>query len=76
MVNFHPKEDLELTLELRGMEVEQFSGSILTAEALNAHNTFENATQVKVEEFKDGELVDASLQVTLPAKSVVTLAFE
>jgi len=76
MVNFHPEEDLELTLELRGMNAGQFEGSMLTAEALNAHNTFEKDDEVSEELLAGGKIKDGAFTVNLPAKSIVVLHIE
>ena len=49
------------------------SGRVLTAAALDAHNTFAQPDAVKPSAFNGAQLSGESLKVTLPAKSVVIL---
>jgi alpha-L-arabinofuranosidase len=49
------------------------TGRVLTAAAMNAHNTFERPTAVQPVEFRGARLSGTTLTVELPAKSVVVL---
>ena len=49
------------------------SGTILTAPTMDAHNTFAKPNQVHPVAFTGASLGGGTLDVTLPAKSVVVL---
>lgn len=73
IVNVHPDKTIPLECELRGANVKHVSGRILTAKALNAHNTFGQPDNVKIADFNKVSLNDNMLRVEMPAKSVVVL---
>ena len=73
LCNLDPTVPAELECSLEGMTATKVSGRVLTADAMNAHNTFEKADAVKPAPFNAAELKDGTLRVTLPAKSIVTL---
>jgi alpha-N-arabinofuranosidase len=76
LVNFHPEASSEVSIQLRGMDPDRVSGRILTADALNAHNTFEEPDAVHPEAFEGMKLKNELLQFTLPAHSVVVVEVE
>ncbi|MBN1154448.1 alpha-N-arabinofuranosidase [candidate division KSB1 bacterium] len=76
LCNLDPNKSAKLDCELRGTKVKKVSGRVLTASAINAHNTFEKPDVVKPAEFKDVKLSGSTLTMTLPAKSVVVLEVE
>ena len=49
------------------------AGRLLTADKLDAHNTFENPNALQPMMFNEFKLAQTTLTVKLPAKSVVTL---
>jgi alpha-N-arabinofuranosidase len=55
------------------MQPSSVTGRVLTAEAINAHNTFEQPGLVKPAAFDGATLSGATLSIALPAKSVVVL---
>lgn len=62
-------------LDLRGLtEAKEVSGTILTADAMNAHNTFDAPETVKPAAFTDVLVNGSKLSVNIPPMSVVTLA--
>ncbi|MCC3355882.1 alpha-N-arabinofuranosidase [Bacillus sp. REN16] len=67
-----------LDLELRGLHTSQISvtGTILTGDSMNAHNTFEQPDVVKVEDFHGVTLIQNRLHIELPAMSIVTLSID
>ncbi len=73
LVNIDPENPADLNMEIRGKEVTQVSGRILTSSELNAHNTFEDPDRVKPEEFKGAKLSRQKFSLKLPAKSIVVL---
>jgi alpha-N-arabinofuranosidase len=52
------------------------TGRILTAPAINSHNTFDTPNAVKPEAFSGATVQGGNLVVTLPAKSVVVLELQ
>jgi alpha-L-arabinofuranosidase len=73
LVNVDPHQDSELDIEFRGQVVKGFTGRILTAGELDAHNTFDNPDAVKPAPFTTGKLFNNVLRTIIPAKSVVVL---
>ncbi|MFO7657820.1 MAG: alpha-N-arabinofuranosidase [Bacteroidales bacterium] len=71
--NADPNNSQNVAFEIRGSSVSSSTGIVLTANDLNAHNTFENPDVVKPADFKDIKLSKNTLTVKLPAKSVVMI---
>ena len=71
--NCDPKQDIVVDCKLAGLQAKAVSGRVLTAAALDAHNTFAQPDAVKPSAFNGAQLSGESLKVTLPAKSVVIL---
>jgi alpha-N-arabinofuranosidase len=69
LVNLNPSESVSLLIDA-GMGVEGASGEVLTANAMDAHNTFDDPGQVVPAKYsaraRNGKLV-----LELPARSVV-----
>jgi alpha-N-arabinofuranosidase len=66
----------QVAVELRGVSVSstmRLSGQILTAEQMQAHNTFEKGDTVSLANYTGASLSGSALMVNLPSKSVVTL---
>ena len=74
--NLDHENPADLTIELRGTDVTaaRIQGTILTADEVDAHNTFEQPDNVKPVEFTDYKLENSTIQVTLPPMSVVLFA--
>jgi alpha-L-arabinofuranosidase len=76
LVNAHARESVSVSCELRDVEAKGVSGRVLTAEKLDAHNTFDSPENVKPASF-DGATIDGGrLAVKLPPRSVVVLTLE
>lgn len=71
--NLNPNKPAELVCEIPGMKFKGVSGRILTADKMNAHNTFEKPDAVKPVVFSDTKLTESGIQAKIPAKSVVVL---
>ncbi len=71
--NVDPNKTRTVMAELRGVAVASVTGLVLTAGAMNAHNTFEKPDAVKPAVFQGAKLSGSTLLVALPAKSVVAL---
>jgi alpha-N-arabinofuranosidase len=74
VANLHPGAAAELELSVAGAAVGSASAQLLTADAMNSHNTFAAPGTVQPEPF-DGVSGDRNtLTLTLPAKSIVMIA--
>jgi alpha-N-arabinofuranosidase len=71
--NLHPTQAATLSCELRGIDVQSVVGRILTAETIDAHNTFEQPERVRPAAFEGAAHTTDGLRVDLPARSVVVL---
>jgi alpha-N-arabinofuranosidase len=73
--NVHAMTAQPLTISLRGLssEAKQVTGRILTADAVNAHNTFDAPDTVGIQDFTEFTWEDSTITVELPAKSVTLL---
>jgi alpha-N-arabinofuranosidase len=73
LCNLHHEEAVELRIEVRGSEAKKAGGRILTAPAIDSHNTFESPDAVKPAAFDDTTISRGSVTAKLPARSVVAL---
>ena len=73
LVNCDPNNGATVDCKLTGVTATAVAGQVLTADAMNAHNTFEQPNAVKPTAFNGAQLSGDSLKVTLPSKSVVVL---
>lgn len=71
--NADPKAIHEVMITIPGLESGQVSGRLLTAETLDAHNTFAEPENVKPEPFTTAKFLAGQLSVTLPPRSVLML---
>jgi alpha-L-arabinofuranosidase len=60
-------------MEFAGVQVGQVKGEVLTADVMDAHNTYENPDAIHPVIFEGAKLAGNKLGVILPAKSVVVL---
>ncbi|MBI5692766.1 MAG: alpha-N-arabinofuranosidase [Verrucomicrobia bacterium] len=74
--NCDPNTAATVTCTLTGVTPKAVRGRVLTAPAINTHNTFAAPTAIQPVPFTGATLAVGSLQVDLPAKSVVILALE
>jgi alpha-N-arabinofuranosidase len=74
LCNLNPNDPAQLLCELQGFTAQSVSGQVLTAGAINAHNTFAQPEAVKPAPFSGASVTPTGLTVTLPPKSVVALA--
>jgi alpha-N-arabinofuranosidase len=73
LVNVDPAHPVALACKLQGVAAKSVSGRVLTAPSFTAHNTFAEPDAVAPKPFAGAVLAGDSLQVTLPAGSVVML---
>ncbi len=74
--NANPNTAITITAALAGVTAKSVTGRILTAPAVNSHNTFAAPDVVKPAPFDSAKFANGQLTLTLPAKSVVVLALE
>jgi alpha-N-arabinofuranosidase len=71
--NLNPNQPVDLSCNLLGIDHTNVSGRVLTADTMNAFNTFESPEAVRPIPFEDMTVDGRNLKITLPAKSVVAL---
>jgi alpha-N-arabinofuranosidase len=76
LCSLNPNRPAEVTAAIRGAQPRKVFGRVLTAAAMQAHNTFDQPQTVTPTEFKDCRLAGDGFAATLPAKSVVVLTLE
>jgi alpha-N-arabinofuranosidase len=76
LVNLDPGEANEVSLLLQGWSGARVSGQVLTAAALDTHNTFDQPDALRPIAFDGARVEKGRLSLTLPPKSLVVLALE
>jgi alpha-N-arabinofuranosidase len=73
MSNVDPNTDHTITCTLRGINATAITGRILTADSIDAHNTFEEPEAIQPATFNRARLDGNQLTIEMPSKSIVTL---
>lgn len=74
VTNIDPDMDRVIEIDLKGKGVKSVrSARILTAEAMNTHNTFDAPDTLTPQDFRGAKVTNGRLVLQLPAKSLVTL---
>ena len=76
LANTSPAQAVTLTVKLAGLAPKSVAGRVLTAPAMDAHNTFDGPNAVQPAAFAAAAVKGDTLEVKLPARSVVVLALE
>jgi alpha-N-arabinofuranosidase len=76
IVNINPDKDIDLQCEIRGADVKNVTGRILTAPTLDAHNTFDQPNNVNLADFTKMKLSNNIVELKVPSKSVLVLRFK
>ncbi len=76
LCNIDPNQKKDVDLSLEGFMTDKIAGTILTAERMNAHNTFDNPENVEPSDFSDYSINGNNLKVNMPPMSVVVLELE
>jgi alpha-N-arabinofuranosidase len=76
LCNLHHADHVELKCDIRGRAITGVSGTVLTSDTIQEHNTFDEPESVKPRAFGDYRIENDQLIVKLPAKSVVVLAIK
>ena len=74
LANIDLTETCEVEIALGEMKGAEVSGTVLTADKVNDHNTFEQPDLIKPESFNKAKIQRGVLKITLPAKSIVNLS--
>lgn len=75
LVNTNPRDASDVVLNVAGQSVTGVRGQVLTADAMDAHNTFERKDAVKPAPFS-AAAAGGKLTIKVPAKSVMVVAVE
>jgi alpha-L-arabinofuranosidase len=76
LTNIDNKNSQEVEISLEGFKTKQVTGRILTSSKVQAHNTFDNPTNVAPKTFKDASLSGGYIKVNMPPNSVIVLELE
>lgn len=75
LVNTDPHKATDVTVNVAGQNVAGVSGQVLTADAMDAHNTFEKPQAIKPVAYS-AKATGGKLTLKVPAKSVMVVAVE
>jgi alpha-N-arabinofuranosidase len=73
LVNPNPNRPVRASVRIAGAAERSVDGQVLTAQAMDAQNTFAQPDRVKPQPFRGAKLQGDELTALLPAKSVVVL---
>jgi alpha-N-arabinofuranosidase len=76
LVNLDPKEPLTVTLKIDGGSATMASGEVLTADQMDAHNSFDNPGSLQPHDIAQVPVTNGTVTLTLPAKSVTVVALQ
>jgi len=76
LCNLNPSSAAELGCRVEGGKGSPVSGRVLTAGAIQAHNTFDSPDAVQPADFRDFKAEGEGFRVNVPSKSVVVLTLE
>lgn len=76
LCNPNPQHEAKFECELRGFKPTKISGRMLTAETMNAHNTFEQTEALKPTRFENVRLNTNGFTGILPPMAIVVLEIE
>ncbi|MDW8381103.1 MAG: alpha-N-arabinofuranosidase [Verrucomicrobiota bacterium] len=74
LCNLHPDQAAKLEAEVQGARLTRIEGRVLTADSVQAHNTFERPDRVRPASFNEARVTEQGFHVHLPPRSVVVLA--
>jgi len=76
LCNLDPNQTRTLNCEIRGKGFKRVSGRILTADEMQAHNTFDTPERVKSAHFHEFKIKESRINIYIPPKSVVILEIQ
>jgi alpha-N-arabinofuranosidase len=75
VVNIDPRQEANITLALQGVNAQRASGRLLTASAMDAHNTFAAPEAIKPVDYQ-ASVQGGKVNIAVPAKALIVLALE
>jgi alpha-N-arabinofuranosidase len=75
LVNTDPHKAVDVAVDVAGAKVNAAAGKVLTAAAMDAHNTFQNPQVIKPAAFS-ARAAGGKLSIKVPAKAVMVVALE
>ncbi|MBV6319822.1 alpha-N-arabinofuranosidase [Duganella violaceipulchra] len=75
LVNTNPGQAADVAINVPGQVIKSVKGRVLTAAAMDAHNTFQAPQAIKPAPYS-AAAIDGKLAVKIPAKAVVVVAVE
>jgi alpha-N-arabinofuranosidase len=76
LVNTNPNKPADVALNIPGQTIKSVKGNLLTASAMDTHNTFQSPNAIKPVAFNAAAGADGKLTVKVPAKAVIVVAVE
>jgi len=76
LVNTNPGQAADVALSIPGQAIKAVKGRVLTADAMDAHNSFKTPQAIKPAPFSATAGADGKLTVKVPAKAVIVVAVE
>jgi alpha-N-arabinofuranosidase len=73
LVNVDPHNAATVSCRLEGAAAKSVTGRILTAEAMDAHNTFDHPDTIHPVDFSGAKIENGLLTVNMPSKSVIVI---
>jgi alpha-N-arabinofuranosidase len=73
LVNLDPNKAIAVSVAISGASLSQASGTLLTAGAMDARNTFESPDAIHPSAFNAATITGHRLSLTVPAKSVIVV---
>jgi len=73
LVNIDPKKKNKIQVDLGALKAGKVTGRILTAEHLRDYNSFEKPTTITPVVYNKAKLVNGTIEVEIPAFSVIVL---
>jgi len=75
-VNTNPNKDAEVAVDVPGVTIKSVKGRVLTAPAIDTHNTFQAPDTIKPAPFSANAGADGRLTIKIPSKAVIVVAVE
>jgi alpha-N-arabinofuranosidase len=73
LCNIDPNKSLDINLDLRGSKASNVGTKIITADKMNASNTFDGKNEVVIKDLTGVVAEDGSVRFPMPSKSIITL---
>jgi alpha-N-arabinofuranosidase len=73
LVNIDAKKENKIEIDLAGLGLKNFTGTILNSKKLQDYNSFDKPNAIEPKEFKGFKNANGKLEITIPAFSVVML---